>query len=155
MTWKQRYVEAHKQWQLKEYPAGTKDHGWLSTNFPDSTTSNGLTRMILYFLKWSGWRATRITSSGRIIKAPQKQDSGISLMTSKYIPSTTRKGAADVSSTIQGRSVMWEVKIGRDRPSEWQLQEQELERKAGGEYFFVHDPDEFFTLYDAFILSLK
>jgi len=155
MTWKQRYAEAHRKFQDREYPASTKDFGWISPIYPDVRTSNGLTRMILYFLKWEGWRATRITSSGRIIKTPQQQASGVSLMTNKYIPSTTRKGAADVSSTIAGRSVMWEVKIGRDRPSEWQLQEQELERKAGGEYFFIHDADEFFTLYDAFILSLK
>lgn len=154
MTYKDRYKQAHQGWQLATYPSATKDFGVISTNFPDTTTSNGLTRYILYFLKWSGWRATRVSSAGRIIKAPQKQESGVSLMTSKFIPGTTRKGSADVSSTIKGRSVMWEVKIGRDKPSDWQLQEQELERKAGGEYFFVHTADEFLGYYDNFLLSL-
>jgi hypothetical protein len=155
MTYKQRYQQAHQQFQQTAYPAAYKDFGTLVTQYPDVTTSNGLTRYILYFLKWSGWRATRVSSAGRIIKAPQKQPSGVSLITAKYIPGATRKGTADVSSTIQGRSVMWEVKTGRDKPSDRQLQEQELERRAGGEYFFVHTADEFLELYDRFILSLK
>lgn len=48
---------------------------------------------------------------------------------------------------------MWEVKIAKDKPSEHQLKEQAKERKAGGEYFFVHDPNEFFMYYDEIINS--
>jgi hypothetical protein len=151
MNYKDRYKLAHQSWQANEYPAAYKDFGTLATQYPDVTTSNGLTRYILYFLKWSGWRATRVSSAGRIIKAPQKQISGISLNVNKFIPSTTRKGSADISATINGRSVMIEIKIGRDKPSEWQLKEQELERSSGGVYEFIHDADEFLRWYDQFI----
>lgn len=153
MTWKQRYAEAHKQWQLKEYPQSCKDFGWISPIYPDVRKSNGLTRMILYFLKWEGWRATRVSSAGRLVTKSEKMPSGISLQGKGWIPSTTRKGSADISATIRGKSAMFEVKIGRDKPSEYQLKEQELERKAGGVYEFVHDADEFFELYDKLLLT--
>lgn len=154
-SWKQRYSQAHQRWQLKEYPSATNDFGALATNYPDVRKSNGLTRMILYFLKWEGWRATRINTMGRLVDGPEKQDSGISLITKKFIPSTTRKGTADISATIKGRSVMLEIKISGDTRRPEQLREQGLERAAGGVYEFISDPDEFFIWYDSFLLSLK
>ena len=131
------------------YPSAFKNFGPISTNVPDIRKANGLTQFVVNFLTWSGHRATRISSAGRLIDAPQKQQSGISLMTKKFIPGPTRKGSADVSATIRGRSVMIEIKVGRDRPSEHQLREQELERKAGGVYEFISTPEEFFNLYDS------
>lgn len=152
-NWKLRYAEAHKQFQTKEYPASVKDFGWISPIYPDVRKSNGLTRMILYYLKWSGWRATRVSSAGRLVTKSEIMPSGVSLQGKGWIPSTTRKGSADISATIKGRSVMFEVKIGRDKPSEHQLREQELERKSGGIYEFVHDADEFFEIYDRLLLT--
>lgn len=151
MTPLNRYQQAHRANQDAKYPQGVKDHGYVKTVMPDCNTANGLTRAIVNFLLWNGHRATRINSAGRVIKAPQRQASGVSLMTAKYIPGATRRGAADISSTIRGRSVMWEVKVGKDRPSEYQLAEQELERKAGGEYYFVHSFEEFLHEYDKLI----
>jgi hypothetical protein len=48
---------------------------------------------------------------------------------------------------------MIEIKIGSDKASQYQLKEQELERKAGGIFEFISTPEEFFVLYD-FVLSL-
>lgn len=149
MTPSQRYIAAHQQYQAEQYPAAVKNFGTVKTQIPDTRKANGLTRFIINFLTWSGHRATRISSAGRLIDAPQKQQSGISLMTKRFIPGPTRKGSADVSATIRGRSVMIEIKVGRDRPSEHQLREQELERKAGGVYEFISTPEEFFNLYDS------
>lgn len=143
-----RYADAHLNHYRRNYPQGYAAGHYFTPAMPDCRKANGLTQAIVKFLMWSGHRATRISSSGRVIKAPQRQPSGVSLMTAKYIPGATRRGAADVSSTIHGRSVMWEVKIGRDRPSADQLREQELERAAGGEYFFVHSFDEFILFYE-------
>lgn len=151
--WKLRYKTAYEAYQLKTYPASSKDFGTLPVKYPDTTKSNGLTNMILNYLKWNGWRATRINTMGRLIDAPEKQESGISLITKKYIHSSTRKGTADISATIKGRSVMIEVKVGRDKPSQYQLDEQKREQDAGGYYFFVHNPEEFLQYYD-FIMSL-
>jgi hypothetical protein len=66
----------------------------------------------------------------------------------KWIPGTTRKGTADISATINSRSVMIEIKIGSDKASQYQLKEQELERKAGGFFEFISTPEEFFIFYD-------
>jgi len=137
-----RYEEAYRKFQTKAYPSASKDYGFLNTKYPDTRTANGLTIFILNFLKWEGHRATRISTAGRVVKG-------------RYIPGGTRKGTADVSATIKGRAVMWEIKIGADKPSEFQIREQQLEKEAGGEYFFVKTPDEFLMQYDQFLLSLS
>lgn len=154
MTWRSRYAAAHRQWHDRTAPAMVKDHGYLPTQFPKVDKSNGLTTFIINFLNWSGHRATRINVAGRLIDQPQKQESGIILLTKKYMPSTTRRGTADVGSTIAGRSFMWEIKVGRDKPSDAQLKEQARERAAGGQYEFVRDPEEFLGLYDKFVSSI-
>ncbi len=129
---KQRYIEAH---QLS-FSQAVKDAGHtFKATMPDTTKANGLTQAIVKFLLWHGHRATRISSSGRVIKG-------------RYIPGTTRRGASDISSTIKGRSVMWEIKSGSDRPSPEQLREQELEIKAGGQYYFVKSFEQFLNIYD-------
>ena len=153
MTARQRYCEAHRKWQELKYPFLIKDGHYSQPVWPKVATANGLTKAIISFLTWRGHRATRINSTGRIIKAPERQASGVSLMTAKYIPGTTRRGTADISSTIAGRSVMWEVKIGADRPSEYQLLEQQREQAAGGLYIFVKTFDQFLDEYDKIVLK--
>ena len=153
MTAKQRYCESHYQWHCKHRPVVVKDGHYPKPVYPDVATANGLEKAIEQFLIFRGHNAKRIKSSGRVIKAPQKQPSGISLITGKYIPGTTRRGASDVSSTIYGRSVMWEVTIGPDPPSEYQLLEQQREQSAGGLYIFVKTFDQFLEEYDNIVLK--
>ena len=135
MTNKQRYNAAHLHWQEHKYPEAFKAGYTHDPAMPVVTKANGLTSFIVNFLNWSGHRATRINVSGRKVK-------------DKWIRSTTRKGTADISATIAGKSVMIEIKIGRDKPSEHQLAEQIKERNAGGIYEFISSVDEFFQLYD-------
>lgn len=148
---RQRYQQAHRDFQAIKFPSSVKDFGCINTNFPDTRKANGLTRFVIQYLTWKGHRATRISSSGRIVDRPEKQASGISLMTKKYIPGQTRKGTADISATIKGRSVMFEIKVGKDNPSEYQIREQQIEEAAGGKYFFTHTAEEFFEQYDGLI----
>lgn len=146
--WKARYIEAHKLNFQQEYPAAWKDNHWTPPVFPKPSTANGLTTIICNYLKWIGCRATRINVAGRLVEGLTTEDSGNKFLTKKYIKSSTRKGTADISSTIKGKSVMWEIKVGRDKSSDAQIAEQRRERRAGGEYFFCHNTDEFFTLLD-------
>lgn len=139
--WKPRYEQAHRKAQLTNSPSAVKDHGYLKTTYPDTDKANGLTKAVIQFLLWEGHRATGISSAGRMVNG-------------KYIPGRTRRGAADVSATIEGRSVMIEIKVGKDKPSEYQLREQQLEIKAGGQYWFIHTFDEFLEYYDSFLLTL-
>lgn len=146
-----RYAAAHEAHFRTEYPSVYAGGHYFTPVMPDVRTANGLTNAIVKFLLWSGHRATRISSAGRVVKQPQRQASGVSLMTAKYIPGATRRGQADISATILGRSCQLEIKIGKDRPSEYQLREQALERKAGGCYEFVRTWEEFLILYDKIV----
>jgi hypothetical protein len=138
MTNKQRYNLAHLNWQEQKYPQAFKAGYTHDPAMPVVTKANGLTNFICNYLNWSGHRATRINVSGRKVK-------------DKWIRSTTRKGTADISATIAGKSVMIEIKIGKDKPSLEQLAEQIKERNAGGIYEFVSTVDEFFQLYDSIV----
>lgn len=148
MTWKQRYEQAHRKRQAEYAPSVVNDFGHLPTKYPDVTRSNGLTRAIINYLNWTGSNATRITSAGRQIQTKGG---------ARWIPGTTRRGRADIDSTILingvGRPVKWEIKCGDDVPSEYQLAEQAKEHKAGGYYFFTHSMDEFFQQYDSLFVG--
>lgn len=115
---------------------------------PQVSKSNGLTAAIVNYINWTGNRATRINVQGRLVEGSETTASGATLSKKKWIKSSTRKGTADISSTISGRSAMWEVKCGTDRPRPEQLKEQERERKAGGIYEFVKTMEDFFEKYD-------
>ena len=153
MTWKQQYATAHKAWQERTYPTTFADFGHLSTIYPDTRKANGLTRMIVNFLTWSGHYANRISSAGRIAPGLERQASGITLTVKKFIPSTTKKGTADIHAIINGRHVSIEIKIGHDRMSEHQIKEQERIERAGGVYIIIKTPEQFFEWYQKFILS--
>jgi hypothetical protein len=100
--------------------------------FPDTKKANGLTRFVIDMINWSGGYANRISSAGRVVNG-------------RYIPGTTRKGTADIHAIIKGHHFSIEIKVGRDRMSEWQEQERERVRNAGGNYLIVADPDSFCT----------
>lgn len=158
MTYKQRYQSAHEQWFRDQYPNAYKDGFYLEPKMPKVDTANGLTTFICNYLSWMGHRATRINVMGRLIDGVEKQPSGAKIGVKKWLPSSTRKGTADIGSTIKingiGRSVMWEIKIGSDKPSPFQLKEKQLEESAGGKYFFVKNMDDFFTYYDSLFVDL-
>lgn len=153
MTPKERYNAAHKYNFERAYPKAYKDGHYAPPPYPKVKTANGLTKFICQFLMWHEHRATRINTTGRLIDGVEKQPSGAILTTKKWITGTTRRGSADISATIRGRSVQIEIKIGKDRASEHQLKEQAIERKAGGIYEFISTPEQFFELYDRILVS--
>jgi len=131
-----RYNTAHYNYVNQRSPTFVKDGFYTGpANFPKVETANGLTQFCINYINWTGGNATRVSSAGRYLQG-------------RYIPSTTRKGTADIMATIRGKSVKLEIKCGKDRPSKEQLAEQQRERQAGGIYEFVHSPEEFFLLFD-------
>jgi hypothetical protein len=136
-----RYQEAKDKHDAIAYPSATRDFGTIKAKFPDINTAGGLTLFIVNFLNWSGHNATRISSAGRVLNG-------------RYIYGQTRKGTADITSTIKGRSVKIEIKVGKDKPSPHQLKEQIKERAAGGCYEFISTPEQFFEWYDGFVNSI-
>jgi len=114
------------------------DRGRITPAYTDKT-ANGLTRCIIDFLNLSGHQAERISCTGRLIdKCKTFTDSLGNLRTigsTQFIPTSGTKGTADISATINGKSVKIEVKTGNDRQSVYQKQYQQQIEAAGGIYF--------------------
>jgi hypothetical protein len=138
MDYKQLYNDAHFLHFQQEYPKAYKDGFYCKPKMPVITKANGLTVFIINYLNWCGHNATRISSAGVNYGG-------------QFRRSTTRSGTADITATIKGRSVKIEIKIGKDKASEDQLKEQARERKAGGIYEFVSNPETFFLFYFKFM----
>src|SRR5574339_949660 len=94
---RQRYKDAYEAFQAREYPSATKNYGCLTPNYPDIRTANGLTRFIMDFIKWFGYRATRVNVAGRLVEKATLTESGASFMYKTWLSISTRKGTADVS----------------------------------------------------------
>lgn len=147
-NWKDRYKEAHENDFKVRYPNAYAIGEYVKPKWPRVDTANGLTNMVENYINWLGYRATRVNVMGRLVEGTKTTESGAVISKKKFIKSSTRRGSADLSSTINGKSVMWEIKINTDRPSPEQLKEQAKERKAGGEYFFIKTPQQFFEEFD-------
>jgi hypothetical protein len=135
MNWKQRYNEAHLKHTTERTPSVVKDGHYSPPNMPKTATANGLTLFICNYINWMGYRATRISTTGRQVGG-------------RWIYGTTRKGTADIGATIRGKALQIEIKVGKDKASEHQLKEQAKERAAGGIYEFISTPEQFFELFD-------
>ena len=114
-------------------------------------TANGLTRCIIAYLKYKGWQAERINTTG--IPHDTRQQARDILGRTRTIgsvewrPSGSTVGSADISATIGGRSVKIEVKIGKDRQSEAQRQYQAAIEQAGGIYYIARNFTDFWKWY--------
>lgn len=146
MTWKERYREAYNQYQEKEYPSATKGYGYLKPKYPDVETSNGLTRFVIDFCKFSGHYSNRINTSGRQI-FDKKKNKHI------WIKASTLKGTADTMIIVNGHTFFAEIKVGRDTPGEKQLEQQARIQASGAGYYFIHTPEEFLEVFDKVVSS--
>lgn len=109
----------------------------------EDRTANGLTRCIITWLQINGHQAERINTMGRMIDNRQTYTDAAGRIrvigSTKYIPTTSTKGSADVSATINGKSVKIEIKVGQDRMSEAQLKYKADIERAGGIYIIAGD----------------
>jgi hypothetical protein len=138
--------EHYKDKTLPEYARYIKPYS--------DKTANGLTRCIIDFINYSGGQAERISVTGRyidnskivtdVIGRQRKIGSG------QWIKSSMTKGSADVASIIPGgKTVKWEIKIGKDKQSEHQKNYQQSVERAGGYYFSVSSWDDFLDKYNS------
>ena len=122
-------------------------------------TANGLTKCVIDYLQLSNHQAERINTMGRPIDNRKQVTDVIgrtkTIGSMTWGKSTATKGSADISSTILGRSVKIEVKIGKDRQSDHQKIYQENIEKSGGQYWIVKNFSDFYEKYQNFLLSNK
>lgn len=123
----------------KKYP-GVPEHALPKIKFSDKS-ANGLTKAIIQWITLNGGYAVRVSSAGRYLPGAKK-----------FIPSTTKKGTADIHATLNiggsaGRHASIEVKIGKDKMSEAQERTKQEVERAGGLYFIAKDFDSFLEWY--------
>jgi hypothetical protein len=142
---------------LESYPNVPKYA--LSAPKYEDKTANGLTKCIIEFLQLSNHQAERINTMGRPIDNRKQVTDVIgrtkTIGSMTWGKSTATKGSADISATIQGRSVKIEVKIGADSQSEDQKVYQANIEKSGGKYWIAKNFDDFIKKYDDFLESLQ
>jgi len=122
----------------------------VKPEFKDNT-ANGLTKCIITFIQLKGGQAERINSTGRPIDNRTTYTDAVGIIRTigsiEWIKGTSTNGTADISSTIKGRSVKIEVKIGNDRQSEAQKDYQHAIEAAGGIYTISKDFTTFVEWY--------
>jgi hypothetical protein len=144
---KQRYIDAHRSFQDREYPNAVKDHGYLVTDIPNTAEANGLTKFVVQFLTWSGHFANRTGNEGRVIKDKDGE--------TKRIKSSSINGMQDIDTNIKHPlhpyGIPWkiEIKVGRDTHKDHQKDFGKLVSKTGGKYSVVRSVEDFFSQYDA------
>lgn len=124
----------------------------LLTKWNDNS-ANSLTASIEFYINATGNQAERISNQGQYRKG-KKIEVGTGeiaytkQLPGKWTPGQGTKGTADISATINGKSVKIEVKYGRDRQSEVQKQYQEKIESAKGIYYIARDFDTFVEWYN-------
>ena len=130
-----------------------EDEGWVDSIWYDSSikytkgkSAGAIEKNIINFIELKGFHAESIKNMGREIVT---KDIPTSLGTikgkRKWIPSTGKKGTADISVIVYGQSVKIEVKKGKDIQSPTQKKYEADVTRVGvdGIYFIAHDEDDF------------
>lgn len=142
---KELYINDSSQ----KYPNFPKQY--IVTPEYNDKTANGLTKCIIEFIRLTGGQAERINCIGRIIDHRETFTDVLGNIRTigkvQYVKTAGQRGTADISATIQGRSVKIEVKIGKDRQSDAQKEYQRQIEASGGLYFIAKDFEQFYTWY--------
>jgi hypothetical protein len=124
----------------------------LITKWNDNS-ANTLTASIIFYINATGNQAERIGNQGQYregnkIQVGTGEIAYTKQLPGKWTPGQGTKGTADISATINGKSVKIEVKYGKDRQSDAQKQYQEKIETAKGIYYIARDFDTFIEWYD-------
>lgn len=137
--------------QAYKKPEAVKKLEQVTGNKHRDDTANELTRCIIDYIEYKGGQAERINTMG-IPTDTRREVTDISghrrtIGSLTWRPSGSTVGSADISATINGRSVKIEVKIGKDRQSEAQRRYQQAIERAGGLYYIARNFTEFHSWY--------
>lgn len=141
IDWKRRLKRLYLQDLAERSPGFFQMSGGYGMKIKpyNDTTANGLTRAIVDWIRFHGGDAQRINSTG----IPREVNGKM-----KWTPGGMRRGTADIHAIIRGRAVSIEVKVGRDKMSEWQKQERERVERAGGLYYVARNMPEFIEWFE-------
>jgi hypothetical protein len=125
-----------------------------STEWNDNS-ANSLTKSIIFYINATGNQAERIGNQGQYregakIQVGTGEIAYTKQLPGKWTPGQGTKGTADISATINGRSVKIEVKQ-KDKQSDVQKKYQESIEKAKGVYVIMRNFDDFVVWYDTLL----
>jgi hypothetical protein len=124
------FEKRYDEWYWRQHPNMTT----YTHHFRDNT-ANGLTSLIMAWMKVNKYFAARVNTMGIYdVKRGIWRKSGSTL------------GMADITAVINGKHVSIEIKAGHDKPRPDQLKVQHNVEAAGGCYWFVHSFDELLQL---------
>jgi hypothetical protein len=136
------------QKQIEKYPNFPYP---IKTKYTDNTT-NGLTKCVIDYLNFNNCQAERISSTGSVKDNRKTVTDCIGrqriIGSLQYIKSTSTNGTADISATIQGKSIKIEIKCkatGDNYQSAAQKEYQSKIQQAGGIYLIVRDFESFYN----------
>ena len=155
---------------IKEFEKLNWEHDCSKTKLPkdyvpvtkfNTKTANGLTKAIVTYINLIGGQAERISTTGRMLDTRKAVTNVLGqrglIGSQTYIPGTSTKGSADISSIIKSKKgvvIPWKIEVKmKDKQSENQKIYEEQIKKAGGEYSIVHNWDEFYSKYICLIES--
>lgn len=147
---KEMMRKLHQEAQHKIYPSFPYDY--IPEYSRNDRSTNGLTACIIDFINYTGGQAERISSTGRwVSNGGTKQIdfyTGKETASGRYIKSSGTKGTADISATINGKSVKIEVKYGKDKMSNDQKVYKSRIENAGGVYMIARTFDSWLDDYN-------
>jgi hypothetical protein len=126
--------ELERETKRKQYP-NIPDHALPYRTFSDATT-NELTQSIIAWLTLNGHYCSRIQSQGQWNQRLKM-----------FIKSNVKKGIGDIMAVVWGKTLMIEVKVGRDKLSEHQIKTQQQVAESGGLYYVARNFQDFFDFY--------
>ena len=110
--------------------------GYKSSLAPTYTdqTANGLAKCIIDWIILHGGDAQRVNTTGMMRRIKGEM---------KWTKSGSRRGSADIHAIMNGRALSIEVKVGKDRMSKFQKEEQARIERAGGLYYVATSMPDF------------
>jgi hypothetical protein len=141
MTALQELTEKVMEVKRAKY-SSVPSHAIARTNFEDKST-NGLTHCVLTWLTIHSHYVSRIQSQGQY-----RESIG------RFTRSTTRRGIGDLFAVVNGKTLMIEIKAGKDRLSKFQIQTQKDIEASGAHYWVIRSFEEFLKQYKH-LLTLK
>lgn len=127
--------QAEAAYMADRYPS-VPEHARAATAWEDKTT-NGLTRCIVSYIRYTGGYAERISRMGHKTKSKQGREI--------WVSGAGVNGTADISGIVNGRAIRVEVKNRntRDRIRPNQVAYSQKVKAAGALYFVATGFDEF------------
>jgi len=154
-SWRAEYKRMYYADLKKRSPAFYESGGGDSYQIPipSEKNTNGLTKIIMKFLKLKGHYANRINTQGqarmgrKIVYYEAFTNKPVYAEGITYTKGTTRRGTPDIDAIIYGKTVKIEVKVGRDSMRDEQWDEKCAIESAGGFYFIARSMQPFYEWY--------